>query len=140
MKIVEYSLVTSATPKAIWKLYAAVEDWPSWDSALVWVKWSGPFETGQAGTMKPHGAPVSKFVMTRCDPNHGFTDVSPMPLARIVFDHVLETVSGGTKVTHSATAHGPLGWLFALLIGPKIRSGVPTSVRELARQAERDMG
>lgn len=86
--------------------------------------------------MKPRGGPVSKFRMTRCEPNKRFTDVSPMPLARIVFDHVLEVVPEGTKVTHSATAHGPLGWLFALLIGPAIRRGMPPSVIAVAHQAE----
>lgn len=135
MQIVEHSEVSRASPAAIWALYADVENWPSWDPALEWVKWPGPFVAGGSGTMKPRGAPVSKFVMTRCEPNKGFTDVSPMPLARIVFDHVLEAVPGGTKVTHSATAHGPLGWLIALLIGPAIRRGMPPSVIAVAHQA-----
>jgi hypothetical protein len=136
MQIIEHSEISSASPAAIWALYADVENWPAWDPALEWVKWPGPFVAGGSGTMKPRGAPVSKFIMTHCEPNKQFTDVSPMPLARIVFDHVLEVVPEGTKVTHSATAHGPLGWLFALLIGPAIRRGMPPSVIAVAHQAE----
>jgi Polyketide cyclase / dehydrase and lipid transport len=135
MQIVQYSAVSPATPSAIWALYADVENWPDWDAALEWVKWPGPLVVGSTGTMKPYGAPVSKFTMTRCEPDKGFTDVSPMPLARIVFDHVLEVVPEGTRITHSATARGPLGWLFALLIGPAIRRGMPPSVVAIAHQA-----
>jgi Polyketide cyclase / dehydrase and lipid transport len=140
MRIVQHSEVTLASPRAIWELYADVENWPKWDPALEWVKWPEAFVEGGSGTMKPYGAPVSKFMMTRCDPNKGFTDVSPMPLGRIVFDHVLEPVPDGTKVTHSASAHGPLGWLFALIIGPAIRRGMPASVIALIRHAEQAEG
>lgn len=140
MLIVQHSEISRASPCAIWKLYEAVEKWPEWDEALEWVKWPGPFVKGGAGTMKPRGAPVSKFMMTRCDINSGFTDVSPMPLAHIVFDHILETIPQGTKITHSARAYGVLGWLFALLIGPKIRSGMGPSVIALARHAEQNEG
>ena len=136
MRIVEHSEISRASPAAIWALYADVENWPAWDPALEWVKWSGPFVEGGSGTMKPRSAPVSRFKMTHCEPSKRFTDVSPMPLARIVFDHVLEVVPEGTKVTHSATAHGPLGWLFVLLVGPAIRRGMPPSVAAVAHLAE----
>jgi hypothetical protein len=136
VQIVEYSEVSRASPQAIWDLYADVENWPSWDPSLEWVRWHGPFVEGGSGTMKPVGAPVSKFTMPRCEPYNRYTNISSMPLARFVFDHVLEVVPEGTKITHSATVQGPLGWLFALLIGSAFRRDIPPSVIAIARQAE----
>ena len=94
------SLQTSASPKAIWTLWEDVQDWPSWDKELEWVKINGPFTEGQQGQLKPKGAPVSAFKITRCVPYKQFTDIANLPFSQLVFDHYLMSENGKTLVTH----------------------------------------
>lgn len=51
----EHSIETSATPEAIWRLWADVENWGTWNSEIEKIEMNGPFEAGTQITMTPPG-------------------------------------------------------------------------------------
>ncbi|MFE9123181.1 polyketide cyclase [Streptomyces sp. NPDC007172] len=51
----EHSIETSATPEAIWRLWADVENWGSWNAEIEKIEISGPFAAGTQITMTPPG-------------------------------------------------------------------------------------
>ena len=51
----ENSIETSATPEAIWRLWADVENWGAWNAEIEKIEISGPFAAGQQITMTPPG-------------------------------------------------------------------------------------
>ncbi|MDX3452956.1 polyketide cyclase [Streptomyces sp. ME02-8801-2C] len=51
----EHSIETSATPEAIWRLWADVENWGTWNAEIEKIEMSGPFAAGTQITMTPPG-------------------------------------------------------------------------------------
>jgi hypothetical protein len=51
----EHSIETSATPEAIWRLWADVENWGTWNAEIEKIEMNGPFAAGAQITMTPPG-------------------------------------------------------------------------------------
>ncbi|MDJ0343613.1 SRPBCC family protein [Streptomyces sp. H10-C2] len=51
----EHSIETTATPQAIWRLWADVENWGTWNAEIEKVEISGPFAAGAQISMTPPG-------------------------------------------------------------------------------------
>ncbi|MFG3363339.1 polyketide cyclase, partial [Streptomyces griseofuscus] len=51
----EHSIETSATPEAIWRLWADVENWGTWNAEIEKIEMNGPFAAGTQITMTPPG-------------------------------------------------------------------------------------
>lgn len=51
----EHSVETAATPEAIWRLWADVAAWGTWNAEIEKIEISGPFAPGALITMTPPG-------------------------------------------------------------------------------------
>lgn len=51
----EHSIETSAAPEAIWRLWADVENWGTWNAEIEKIEMDGPFAAGTQITMTPPG-------------------------------------------------------------------------------------
>ncbi len=123
---------TTASPAQVWQRYSDPSSWPEWDQETETVRLDGPFAAGSRGRLKPKGGPAAKFQITAVAEQESFSDVSFLPLARIVFKHEIQPSPEGSSFTHTVSIEGPLSPLFARVIGKKIASGLPTSMRRLA--------
>lgn len=61
---VQASAISQAAPAEIWKCYADVTRWSTWDADLEFSQLDGSFEVGSSGRVKAKGAPAVKFVLT----------------------------------------------------------------------------
>jgi hypothetical protein len=59
-------------------------------------------------------------------------------LATFYFFHRLDVVPEGTQVTQRIEITGPLGWLYARLIGRLFAEGLPEAVDNLVRLVEQE--
>lgn len=134
--IAEKTIFTKATPQAIWKIWADVSQWPKWDAEVEWASLDGEFRENQTGKLKPRGGPEARFKITDCIPDQKFSDISFLPLARLVFDHWVKPAEGGNLVTHKITIEGPLSFLFYLLLAKKLKNGLDESLPRLVERAE----
>jgi hypothetical protein len=131
-----HSLVTQATPQALWRLYADPATWPSWDPDAELVTLDGPFASGSTGTMKFTGQDPLTYTLEDVEANRRFTDVTSVPGATIRFGHRIEPLGegAGTRLTHELTieAEEP----FAQELGAMISADIPDSMTRLAQLAE----
>lgn len=132
----EHSLVTTVSKEAIWKVWADVENWPTWDKEVEWCKLNGKFEAGTRYTLKPVGGPEVKAIIEKCQRLVEFVDISSLPLAKMTFAHEMADVAGGVKVTHRVTISGPLSFLFAQVIGKKTAQELPEAMNQLVMRAK----
>jgi hypothetical protein len=132
----EHTTQTAATPTQLWAYYAEPHRWPEWDHEVVSASINGPFAAGNTGTLKPASGPKAKMHFTEVTPERSFTDVTPLPLATMAFEHVIEPTDAGCRFTHRVTITGPLSGLFGRLIGRRIAAELPTAMRKLASLAE----
>ncbi len=136
MWIAEYTLITDATKESIWKAWADVENWSKWDKGVEWCRLDGEFKIGTTYTLKPVGGPEAKAVITDCQPLKRFADVSKLPLAKMEFIHELAEEKDGLHVTHRVIISGPLGFLFAQVIGKDTERDLPETMGRLVSVAK----
>ena len=131
-----HTIVTDVAKEAIWQIWADVDNWRLWDEAVEACELSGEFKTGARFTLKPVGGPAVAGVVTDCQPNRSFADVTSLPLAKMEFVHELVDVAGGVQLTHGVNISGPLSFVWARVIGKKTVAGLPSAMNNLVRLAK----
>jgi hypothetical protein len=117
----------------IWERYRDVDNWSEWspkgveESSL-----DGDFAVGSRGTSKAPYLPKGNFELIEVEPQRGFTSKAKLPGATLTFEHQLEPIDGGTRITHRASLEGPLSVVWRPAVGRIIERGLPTGVERLA--------
>ena len=134
----EVSRKTTATKEEIWKLWADVPNWNTWDKDIENSELFGEFKTGTKGILKPAGGPKTKFEMKECENLKSFIDRSFLPFCKTDFIHTMRETKDGLEITHKIVMTGLLTFLFARVIGSKIEIDLPTTVDKLVKLAEKE--
>lgn len=133
----EHTIETAAAPASLWRLYSDVSTWPSWDKANEWTALDGPFEAGTRGRMKFIGQDALDFRLVEAQPERLFVDETDVPGAVLRFEHRIEPIEAGTRLTHRVVIDGPAAAAMGPQLGPVITAGVPEAIENVAEQAMR---
>jgi hypothetical protein len=68
----------------------------------------------------------------RSERARGFTNVTRLPLCTLQFDHTVEPLADGVRITHRATFRGLAAPLFRRVIGVGITRDLPDTLHRLA--------
>jgi len=130
----QHSVTTRhATKEQMWKLFADVNNWKSWDEGIEFAKMEGNFEKGNHFILRPKGGPNVKIELVETVPNKKFTDLTRFPLAKMYGEHTFEETVEGLKITTKMTVKGPLTFLWRKLVAQGIVDGLP---KEMAHQVK----
>jgi Polyketide cyclase / dehydrase and lipid transport len=132
----EYTHPTTARPDAIWNLWSDVASWPEWDVDLEVVTLEGDFVAGARGTLKPKGMDVFPFVVTRAEPDRGYSDETPLDGAVLRFDHDLVPTEAGTLIRQRVAVEGPAANEYFEALAANIILDIPAALARLATRAE----
>lgn len=137
MLIAEHTMISSAPPANIWKLWADVASWNEWDQDIEYARLEGEFQAGAKGVLKPRSGPRVAFTIAELAQGVSFTSISSLPLTRLRFAHHLVPMpGGGCKVTHRIEMSGMLAFLFGRLLGPGMKSSLPQAMDRLNQSAQ----
>lgn len=107
-----YSVVTKeVTKEQMWKLFADVDDWHTWDSGIEFAKMEGKFEKGNQFLLKPKDGPKVKIKLIETVENQKFIDLTQFPLAKMYGEHTFEETPQGLKITTTMKVEGFLAFL-----------------------------
>lgn len=121
-----HSIVTKeVTKEQMWKLFADVNNWHSWDEGIEFAKLNGKFEKGNFFTLRPKGGPNVKVELLETKENKMFLDVTKFPLAKMYDEHTFEETPQGLKITNTITVKGILGFLWRKIVAQKIVDALP---------------
>ncbi|MFF0476879.1 polyketide cyclase [Streptomyces sp. NPDC004284] len=70
----EHGVETTAAPEAIWRLWADVPNWGTWNAEIEKIEISGPFEKGARITMTPPGDDPVELVVAEAVEGELFVD------------------------------------------------------------------
>lgn len=126
----------TASPAAIYKIWADVEQWSDWDKSVQWSLLDSSFAVGSKIKMKPRGGPQTTAILTLVEQDRAFNDISRLPGATIYFNHHVEQTNAETVVTHTITMDGPLSWLWVRIMGKGLRDSLQPAVDKLVMLAE----
>jgi hypothetical protein len=129
----EHSAESTANPDAIWRHYVDVEHWCDWSRRGVeWSHIDGGFEVGTTGKSKPPGSRVLSFTLVSVEPDTAFASEVKLPGGRLRFEHVIEPLDPGSRITHRVALEGPLAFLYARIVRKSVERGLPDGVDRLA--------
>jgi hypothetical protein len=129
---------TGVTAEQVWRrAYADARAWPRWNDAIASVEPDGgPFAVGGRNRLRLRPGPLRPwFTLTEVEADRVFTDEGRLPGARMGHRHALEPIPDGVRLTNTLYLTGPLARVWALLMGWKVRRGMPRWQREAAELA-----
>ena len=133
-----HSIVTKdATKEQLWKLFANVNEWHTWDEGIEYAKLEGKFEKGNHFMLRPKGGPNVKVEFLETVENKMFLDVTKFPLAKMYDEHLFEETSQGLKITNTITVKGILSFLWVKIVAQKIADALPTDMQQQIKSASK---
>jgi hypothetical protein len=134
MHLFQCEATFTAEPDAVWKLWTDVARWPEWDVSKDIARLDGPFESGSTGWAKQRGNLGGSFTITVVEAGRRWITECPVPLGKVVFDHVLEPLADGqVRVIKKVEVQGGCGPLLRLF-APRMRRDIAESLTALGRQ------
>ena len=131
-----YSIVTKeVTKEQMWKLFADVNNWHTWDNGIEFAKIDGKFEKGNHFMLRPKGGPNVKVELLETIENKNFLDVTKFPLAKMYDNHSFEETKDGLKITNTISVKGLLSFLWVKIVAKNIADALPTDMQEQIRAA-----
>ena len=132
----EYSINVNSTADKVWKIWADVENWHTWDHAVSWSRLLGPFTQGTVGKVKPKKGPEATFTIVEMIQNERFVDEAKLPLVTLRFIHELHPMKDHLKVTHKIQIEGFTTFLFSRVIGANLEKDLPIAMQALKQKIE----
>ena len=134
MFLFECAVTFEAEAATVWRIWTDVARWPEWDVSKEIAQMDGEFQPGTSGWVKKHNALGGTFAITSVEPGRRWISESPLPLGRVIFDHVVEPVPGGqVRVAKSVQVEGGSAGLFRVLAAPRMRRDIETTLAALQR-------
>ena len=133
---VEHRITINATADSIYHIYCDVKNWHTWDPDTKSASLDGPFEVGSKGRLTPAKGNTVPMVLTQAEPGRCFTVESRIPMFRMVFDHEINALPGGTEVVHRVTFSGPLSLILGPMLSKQLNAGLPVTLSRLKALAE----
>ncbi len=137
--ILQHSVITSATPEQIWRLWTDVNNWKQFDERLEYSQLidNAQFSEGASGVIKSAGAPRTRFKLLNVIPNQSFTERLYVPLWQSIDlkRRVEINAKGQTVFTHEVHFNGPLRFFVHLASAKAFKKDLPlvmTKMKELA--------
>lgn len=128
-----YSIESSATPEAIWRLFADVSSWQTWNAGVETIDMKGPFVAGTEFVMTPPGQEPFTSRLIEVRENERFVDETRVEDLVIVVTHQIERLNAQqTKITYLVEATGP----DCAEIGPAVSADFPDVLKALVALAE----
>jgi Polyketide cyclase / dehydrase and lipid transport len=133
-----HTLVTKeATKEQMWKLFADVNNWHTWDNGIEYARLDGKFEKGNHFLLKPKKGPKIKIELYETIPNRKFVDLTHFPLAKMYGEHTFEDTPEGLKLTVTMKVSGVLGFLWKKIVAQDIVNHLPEEMRNQVRVASK---
>jgi len=132
----EHTAETTATQEALWRGWADLAAWPSWNDGIEKIDIDGPFAVGTTFTMTPPGNEPVRLRIAEIVPGESFTDQMDADGFVVRTMHRLEPLpSGRTRVIYRTEISGPAADEVGPQLGPVITGDFPEVLAALIKLA-----
>ena len=138
MWVYEHGVETSAAPEAIWRLWADVASWSTWNTDIEKIEISGPFAAGSEITMTPAGQDPVQLRIAEASTNEQFVDEARFDGLTLRTTHRLDRLGADrTRVVYRMEITGPAADEIGAQLGPAITADWPDTMASLVSRAQR---
>jgi hypothetical protein len=132
----EHSVETSVAPEAVWRRWADVANWGTWNSDIDRIEIRGPFAVGTEIIMTPTGQDPVHLRIAELDEPHLFVDEARFEDLVLRTTHRLDRLKADrTRVVYRMEITGPGADQVGPHIGPAITADFPETMAALVNSA-----
>ncbi|HUQ84777.1 MAG TPA: hypothetical protein VM077_00490 [Candidatus Limnocylindrales bacterium] len=133
-----YTTITKkVTKEQMWKLFADVNNWHTWDKGTEYAHLEGKFEAGNFFFLKSQGGPKVKIELLETIKNKRFVDVTRFPLALMYDEHLFEETPQGLKIIYTISVKGLLAFLWVKIVAQNIVNNLPEDTKNQIKTANK---
>jgi hypothetical protein len=134
----EHAIDTTASPEAIWRVWADVPRWGEWNPDIERIELDGPFAAGSTITMTPRGQePIELRIAEAVEPER-FVDEADFGDVVVRTLHRAERLEGGrVRVVYRMEVSGAAADTMGPELGPAISADFPDVLAALVDRAQR---
>jgi polyketide cyclase/dehydrase/lipid transport protein len=137
MYLFKCEVIFEADPAMVWRIWTDVARWPEWDASKEIAQMDGDFQAGTSGWVKKHNALGGTFAITSVEPGRRWLSESPLPLGRVIFDHIIEPLPDGqVRVVKGVQVEGGSAGLFRVLAAPRMRRDIDQQLAALQQRTQ----
>ena len=134
----EHTIDTSAAPEAIWRIWADVPNWGTWNPDIAKIEIRGPFAVGADITMTTAGQDPVRLRVAELTDGEQFTDEAHLAGVTLRTTHRVDRLGHGrTRVTYRMDITGPAADDVGPQLGPAITADFPETMAALVARAQR---
>lgn len=135
-----HALRSTATPAAVWALWANPARWPDWNGDIARAELDGSFERGSTARIEFRRSGTLRFTITELEHERVFLDEARLPGARMGHEHRIEPKDDGIEISNRLYIDGPAERLYAFALGRRVRRSVRAFVERERSLAEAAAG
>jgi uncharacterized protein YndB with AHSA1/START domain len=129
---IEHEIEADVQPKAIWRAWTEVEQWPRWNADIERISIDGPFATGSTITMTPKGQETVELRIAEAVESERFVDEADVGGTIVRTTHLIDRrADGRVRIVYRLEASGPA----EDQIGPAVSADFPETLASLAEYA-----
>jgi uncharacterized protein YndB with AHSA1/START domain len=134
----EHSVETSASPEAVWRLWADVPRWPDWNADLAQADLDGEFREGSTILMTSNEGDVIELRIADAVEPEQFVDEADLGSVTVRTTHRLDPAGPDRiRIVYRMEISGPDADAVGPQLGPQISGDFPDVLKALAERAER---
>ena len=119
----------------VWKVWADVNQWHTWQNDIEYAKLDGEFKKGNAFHFKPKGGPTFNIELTKVEPNSIFVDLTKFPLAKMYDSHELIVRGDELEIRTTISIEGPLSFVWRKIVAENVANGMKEQTERLVEKA-----
>jgi len=127
--------VKGLTVSQVWKVWADVNQWHTWQDDIEYATLDGEFKKGNSFRFKPKGGPKFNIELIRVEPNSVFVDLTKFPLAKMYDSHELIDHGNELEIKTTISIEGPLSFLWRKIVAEGVASGMKDQTERLIEKA-----
>ena len=132
----ENAIETSAAPEAIWRIWADVDSWGTWNAEIEKIEINGPFAAGTQILMTPPGDDPIPLVIAEAVENEFFVDEARFGDLLLRTTHRIDAAGHDrTRVVYRMEITGSGADEAGPQIGPGITADWPETMAALVKMA-----
>jgi uncharacterized protein YndB with AHSA1/START domain len=137
MWVAEHSIMTSARPEQVWRVWADVPGWPEWNGDIERIELGGSFAAGGRIVMTPFGREAIELRIAEAVEPALFVDEAHLDEVVVRTTHRVEPIGNErSRVTYRMEITGTAAETLGPVIGPAISADFPETLAALAARAE----
>jgi len=128
--------VAGMKAEEIWKVWADINHWNTWQNDIEYAKLEGGFKAGNTFILKPKGVSEVTIELLNVEPNKQFIDLTRFPLAKMYGKHEFIQHGNELEIKTTMSIEGYLGFLWRKIVAEDVANGMQEQTGNLIKKVK----